>query len=202
MAASSMVVKKLCQARPLAVGALFELLDTPGRRGKRAPRIPRFRPACALLGADERVEQLELVARTRKPPLSELAGEREQPVRGGDEVVAGDAPAPGVSAGATVAIHAARDDEPGLVVRPQLAQRLHAVLVEEALGDVELRLDVRLGACRADGCSVALRAEQQPDRLGDDRLPRAGLAGQGDEPRVKLEVGLADQDEVLDPQSP
>ena len=47
---------------------------------------------------------------------------------------------------------------------------------------------------------VALRAEQEPDRLREDRLPGAGLAGERDEPRAELEVRLADEDEVLDPQ--
>ena len=44
-------------------------------------------------------------------------------------------------------------------------------------------------------------AEQQPDRLREDRLPRAGLAGDRVQPGRELELGLADEDEVLDAQA-
>ena len=95
--------------------------------------------------------------RPREPPLRELAREREQPVGRGDEVVACHAAAPRVGARAPVCANAAGDDEPRLVVRPQVAERLEAVLVEEALRHVELRLDVRLGAGGADEPRVAFR---------------------------------------------
>ena len=44
-------------------------------------------------------------------------------------------------------------------------------------------------------------AEQQADRLREDRLARAGLAGDRVQPGRELELGLADEDEVLDAQS-
>ncbi len=106
-----------------------------------------------------------------------------------------------ICARAPVRRHAARDDEPRLVVRAQVAKRFEALLVEESVRDVELRLDVRLGPGRADGGGVALGPEEQADRLGHDRLPRAGLARQGDEPGRELELGLADENEVLDAQT-
>ena len=42
---------------------------------------------------------------------------------------------------------------------------------------------------------------RSPIACVEDRLPRAGLAGERDEARRELELRLADQDEVLDPQS-
>ena len=139
---------------------------------------------------------------TRKPALGELPGERKQPLGRCDEVVAGNAATPRVGARAPVLRHAPGDHEPGLVGGPQVAERLEAVLVEEPVGDVELCLDIRLGARRADGGPVALRAEQEADRLRDDGLAGAGLARQRHQPGIKLELRLADQDEILDPQSP
>ena len=44
--------------------------------------------------------------------------------------------------------------------------------------------------------------EQQPDRVREDRLPRSRLAGDRVQARVELELGLADQDEVLDAKPP
>ncbi len=47
---------------------------------------------------------------------------------------------------------------------------------------------------------VLFRAEQQPDCLREDRLPRTGLTGDRIQPRRQVELGLADEDEVLDAQ--
>ena len=109
--------------------------------------------------------------------------------------------APGVGPRAAV-----REDAPGehdrrLVLRPKLAERLELGFVEECLGDVELRLDVRLGRCRPHGARLALRAEKEADRLREDRLPRARLAAQDVQPWRQLELGLADEHEVLDPEA-
>ena len=175
---------------------------------RRRVASPRWRHASRashatglLVGADERVEQVALVRWAGETALGELPREREQPIGRGDEILARDAPAPGEGARAAVGAHPARDDEARLVVRPEVAQRLEPLLVEEPVGHLELGLDVRLATRGADGRRVALRAEQEPDRLGDDRLAGAGLARERDEPGRELEVGLADQDEVLDPQS-
>ena len=142
------------------------------------------------------------MARARQTSLRELAGEREQAFGRGDEVIARDGAPPGVGPRAPVGRDASRDDETRLVVRPEVAQRLEAFLVEEPVGHVQLRLDVRLGARGADRGRVALRAEQEADRLGHDRLAGARLPRQRHETRIELEVRLTDQHEVLDPQSP
>src|SRR5206468_7704903 len=45
-------------------------------------------------------------------------------------------------------------------------------------------------------------AEQQADRLGEDRLAGARLAGDRAESRREGEIRLTDEDEVLDPKAP
>ena len=197
---SSTSIRELGEPLALGVGAALEVVESPCGRGERAPGVPGLAATHALVGPDEGVEQVELVGRAREPPLRELPGERQQPVGGGHEVVAGDAATPGVRPGAPVGGDAPGDHEAGLVVGPKLPERLEPLLVEEPLRHVQLGLDVRLGTGGADGGSVALRAEQEPDRLRDDRLARAGLARERDEPRSELEVRFADQDEVLDPE--
>ena len=192
---------ELGEPRTLGIGSAFELLDAALGRLERPPRIACVAPAGTLVRPDERVEEVELVRRSRETALCELPREDEQALGRCDDVLAGDAPAPRVSARAPVRRHAAGDDEPRLVVRAQVAKRLEPLLVEESVRDVELRLDVRLAPGRADGGGVALGAEEQADRLGHDRLPRAGLARQGDEAGRELELGLADENEVLDAQT-
>ena len=109
---------ELVQPRALGVGAVLQLLDAPPGRDEAAPRLPGLLPPRPLRRPGERVEQVELVRRPREPPLRELAGEREQPVGRGDEVVACHAAAPRVGARAPVGANAPGDDEPRLVVRP------------------------------------------------------------------------------------
>ena len=53
---------------------------------------------------------------------------------------------------------------------------------------------------RADERVVALRPEQEPDRLREDRLARTGLAGDRVEPGRELQLRLPDQHEILDAQ--
>ena len=63
---------------------------------------------------------------------------------------------------------------------------------------VELGLDVGLVAAGPTSAGVALRAEQEPDRLREDRLAGAGLARDRVQAGREGELGLADEDEVLD----
>ena len=91
-------------------------------------------------------------------------------------------------------------DEAVLVLRPQLGERLEAVLLEQPVGQLELGLDVRLGAVGPDGGGLPLRPEQEPDRLAEDRLAGAGLAGDRVQARGEVELRLADQHEILDPE--
>ena len=190
---------QLVEPRRRGVGVARDLLVAPPRGGQLAPGRSRLGPSQLVPG--ERVEHVELVRRPRETALLELAGHGEQPLHERRHVLARCAPPPGVGARAAVREDAARDDEAVLVLRPQLGERLELVLVEQRLRQVELRLDVCLVRARPDVRRVAARAEQQPDRLRQDRLARAGLAGDRVQPGRELELGLADQDEVLDPEA-
>ena len=104
--------------------------------------------------------------------------------------------APRIGARATVGEHAARDHERVLVLGPQLRRARRA-----PPGD---RAPPR---CRpppggADVRVVALRAEQQAERLGEDRLARARLPRDRVQPGREVELGLVDEDEVLDAEPP
>ena len=178
-----------------------DLLVVPSRGDQRPPGCARLASALELLRADERVQHVELVGGPREPTLLELPRHRDQPLGRGGEILARDRPAPRVRPGAAVSEHAARQDEARLVLRPQLRERLRAALVEEPVRHVELRLDVRLARGRPDRAGIALDAEQEPDRLGEDRLARAGLAAEDVEPGGQLELHLANEDEVLDPEA-
>ena len=102
--------------------------------GELAPGCACVAAATRLLLAAERVEHVELIGGTAEPPLLELARHRDQPLRGGREILARDAAAPRVGARAPVREDAAREHEPLLVVRAKLGERLEALLVEHPLG--------------------------------------------------------------------
>src|SRR4029077_13411050 len=102
---------------------------------------------------------------------------------------------PRVRARPAVGEDAAGDDERVLVLRPQIGGLFK-------LGEIELRLDVRLLARGADERVVALGTEQETERLGQDRLAGPGLPRDRIQPGRKLELRLADEDEVLDAEAP
>ncbi len=161
-----------------------------------APRRPRCRPARELLLPAETVEHLELVGRTREPPLLELTRHRDQALDGGGDVLARGRTSPGIRTRTPVAEHSTGDDERTLVLGPQLCELL------EIVGEVELRLDICLLGGRTDVRVVALRPEQEPERLSEDRLPGARLPRDRIQPGCQLELGLANEDEVLDAEPP
>jgi hypothetical protein len=113
-------------------------------------------PAAALVVSNEAVEHVEPVGGTAEAPLLELAGHGDELLARGSEVLARGAPAPGVGARAPVAEDPAGEDEAVLVLGPQLGKGLQLLVVEEALGQVYLRLDVGLLAARTDRRSIAL----------------------------------------------
>ena len=177
-----------------------EIVAAPPESHQRSPRNSGVRAAQELVGAAERVQRFELVARPGEPALLELAGHREEPLRGRREIFARDRPPPRVRASAPVREDAAREHHPRLSCWTNLLDRRQIVFPEQRLRDVELGLDVRLLACRPDGSRIATRPEQQPDRLREDRLARTCLPGEDVQPRRKLQLRFADQDEVLDAQ--
>jgi len=85
--------------------------------------------------------------------------------------------------------------------RPKLGEPVETLIGERAIGHLELSLDVGLGRVRADVGGVALGAEQETDRLREDRLARTRLTRDRVQPGREVELGTADQDEVLDRQA-
>ena len=154
-----------------------------------------------LLLADERVEDVELERRPREAPLLELARHREQPLHERRKVLPRDCAAPGVGSGAAVGEDPPRRDEPGLFLRPELGEGGELLVLEDPVREIEVRLDVRLARARPEVAGVPGRAEEEPDRLGEDRLAGPGLPGDRVQARPEAQVGLADEDEVLDAQA-
>ena len=126
--------------------------------------------------------------------MLELAAHRDQRLRGRRDVLTRSAPPPGIGARASVGEDAPREHDPVLTLGPQLREHAERVVV----GAVELGLDVRLVAGGPDQRGVALGAEEQADRVREDRLARTRLARDRVQPRPELELRLADQDEVRD----
>src|SRR5439155_12114353 len=166
---------ELGQPSLLGHSSCLELLVATPRRCELAPGSASSRAALLLGVADERVENLELIRGSAKSPLLELPRHCDQPVRRAGHVLPGGASAPGVSAGPAVGEDAPGQHEALLVAGAELRQGFEAVLLEERRRQVELGLDVRLLALRADEARLALRAEQQADRLRQDRLAGPGL---------------------------
>ena len=133
-----------------------------------------------------------------EPPLLELTGHRDQPVGRSRDVLARRTASPGVSARAAVGEDAAGDDQAVLVGGPKLGERLEAVVLEERAREVELGLHVGLVAVGADERRFASRAEQEADGLRQDRLAGAGLPGDGVQAGLEGELGVANEDEILD----
>ena len=191
---------KLCQAslgrgraaRNLVIGAARGGLLPPGHAG--------FAAQFSLLVADEGVQRVQLVGRPRQPSLFELPRHRQQTLACGGQILASGASPPGVGARASVGEHPPGQHQTVLALGSQVGQRLEPLFLEQAGGHVELRLDVGLFGAGAEVGRVPLRTEQEADRLGEDRLARAGLAGDRVQPGRGREIGLADQHEVLDAQ--
>src|SRR4029450_12332863 len=116
------------------------------------------------------------------------------------EILPGRAAPPRVRARASVGEHPAREDEPLLPFGPELGERLEPLLLEPPGREVELRLDVGLLRPWAEVGGVALRAQQEPDRLREDRLAGSGLAGDRVQSGGGLELRRSDEHEVLDPE--
>src|SRR5262249_37471256 len=148
-----------------------------------------------------RIEHVELVRGTAEASLLELSGHRDQPIGDARNVLARGASAPGVGARPAVAEDAPREDEAVLVRWAQVGDRLEVRVLDQPRADLQLWLDVCLRAVRADQRRIPPAAEQEADRLGENRLPRSRLAGDRVEAGREVELGVADEDEVLDAQT-
>ena len=196
-------VAQRLDARRRRAGVAGDLVVVPSRRDRARARPARASPSpLELLRADEGVQHVELVGGPREPPLLELARHRDQPLRRGGEILARDRAPPRVRPRAAVGEHAAREDEARLVLRPQLGERLRARSSSKNPSGTSSSASTYASlAAGPTAAGIALDAEQQPDRLGEDRLARAGLAAEHVEPGGQLELRLANEDEVLDPEA-
>ena len=174
-------------------------MHAPGRL-ELAPEEPQPGSLPQLLLPAEGVEHIELVRGSGEPALLELPGHGHEPLGGGRHVLTSSSPSPGIGARAAVAEDAPRDDETLLVLGTQLEQRQDVVLVEHARRQLQLGLDVCIRTLGAHERGVAARTEEQPDGLREDRLPRSRLTGDRVQTRSQVELGLADEDEILDAQ--
>ena len=137
----------------------------------------------------------------REAALLELPRHGEQPLHERRQILARDRAAPCVGTRAAVGEHASRGHEALLSRGTQLGDRLEARVVEQLLREVELGLDVGFLRAGPQVRGIARSAQKEPDGLRQDRLARTGLAGDGVQPGREREVGLADEDEVLDAQA-
>ena len=193
----------------LEVGALAlgRLAPGPGRRqGALEAGEPPAQHPQAVRGRDdgrarEGVEHRELAGRPHQAPVLVLGGEAHQRAGERRHGVARGGLAVDQGPRAALGRHAARDDDLALVLG-QLAQAEGRVVVlepvPEALGDREGGLHERLARAGADGGRVGGRAGQQAERLGQDRLARAGLPGDGRQAPGRRQLGPLDDHEVAD----
>ena len=118
------VAQRLDASAAAPASRAISSLPTRPRRAPARPPVPRA--AAALLGADEGVQDVELVRGPCKPALLELARHRDQPLGRSGEILARDRPSPRVGPRAAVGEDAPSEDEARLVLRPQLRERLQA----------------------------------------------------------------------------
>ena len=162
------------------------------------PADPRIRPPNELaqrhlIAPAVGVEDVELDRREHQLAVLVLTVEREQRAAQLPQVGDGRGPAAHVCPGPPVGPHAPREHD---LLR---AGRQH--LGTGQLGrDREHSLDVGLGGAGADDPAPGAPAEQQVERLGQQGLAGAGLAGHDVESRSQCQLGPVDQQQVLHPQ--
>ena len=142
-----------------------------GRAASRAPRrgaaraawssrhATRARRAASLLVAEVGVEHLELIGGPCEPALLELPRHRDQSLADARDILPGRR-RPTRGPRTAVGEDPSREDDAVLVVGPELRERLEPVLVEQAFGQVELRLDVGLFGAGAEVGRIPFRAER------------------------------------------
>ena len=189
-------------ARSSASRASATAAPRSARRGAGAPR--QLTPGGAGVGA---AAQLLLAAeRGRAPragtPAARAVAARTVPTsraraRRRPRRPRGRRRAPGVGARAPVGEDAPRDHEPSSSSGRSSASSSSS----SSLGQVELRLDVGLLAGRPDERASPFAPSRRPTACARIVLPAPGLARDRVQARRELELGLPDQDEVLDSQA-
>ncbi len=167
---------------------LERLLGGPDvRMGLRARRASR-----RLVGAAERVEQLELSRGERQPAVLVLAVEREQRRRSLAQIRHIRGAPVDQRPRAPIGADSAREDQLVRVLREPVAEP-GAHLIRQ----VEDPLDVRLRRSRPHDSGPRLAAEQQIQRMREHRLARTGLTREHVQPGREQQLGAVDQQQVL-----
>ncbi len=161
--------------------------------GEAAPRGPHGipqRPERAI-----GVEQVAVHARVQKAAVVLLSMQLHQRVGKAAQDVAGDAAV--VDVGGLAAVGRDRAAEEQLLARGQAA-----VLQHRAGGmggaEVEGGRDLADIGAGADDVGAATPAEDEPERIEQDRLPRPGLSGQDVEAGAEVELQPVDDQDVAD----
>jgi len=153
-----------------------------------------------VIGAGERIQDLELGGSEHQPAVLVLAVEREQPRAERLEVCGVRRTALDEGAGPTAGANAASNDDLLRSIRQPLRELAQLGVVEHPRRNRERALDVCLRGARPDDLRPRPPAQQEVQRVGEDRLPRARLAGDRIEARLEAELGPLDQQQVLDSQ--
>ena len=155
--------------------------------------------AIEVLLPGEAVEGLELGAGEGQLAVLVLAVEGEQAAADRLQLRRRGHPALDEGAGAPGGRDPAPENELLGVLRQPRGDLGQLGVVEHPLGQLEHPLDVGLLGARPDDLRPRLAAHDQVERVGEDRLPGSGLAGDRVQPRAEAELGALDQQQVLDP---
>ena len=131
-------VTKSREARLLGSGVAQDRVRALARCRQGAPCLPRVAPARGLLLAEERIEDIELIRGPGEPSLLELPRHRDQPLGRGGEVLTRNRTSPRVRPRTPVCEDATGENDPPLVLRPELEERVELAVVEEPVSHVEL----------------------------------------------------------------
>ena len=170
-----------------------------GARRSHGPRGSRAE-ALKVLRAGEAVEDLELRRGERQLAVLVLAVEGEQRASRAARRSAADAERPRRRRGCDPRRRrGGRGRSPRLGRKP-LRQLGELRVVQQALGELEDALDVGLLGSGPHDPASRLAAQHEVERVGEDRLAGAGLAGDHVQPVAEAQLGALDQQQVLDPE--
>ena len=159
----------------------------PQRVGAHAGGAP-----LGLLAAAEAVQDVELRRGERQTAVLVLSVEGQQPRRQVAQLADPDRPSVQIGAGSAVAGHPPGEDQIRGVVGEPLRQP-----AAKPVGELEHPLDIGFARAGPDRAGASAATEQEVERVGQDRLPRAGLAGQHVEAAGEPQLGALDQQQVL-----
>ena len=172
------------------------------RRGERAPR-PRAsrcqaRSAAPRVDPAEGVEQGAVAARVEQAAIVMLAvdlDEQRRRARAAAPAETGWSLTKARLPPSALTMRRMTSGSPGSPARPFSSSSAERGMVG---GELEGDADRRLRLAGAHQAAVGARAEREAERVEQDRLAGAGLAGQHAEARPEFEVERLDQDDVAD----